>query len=162
MKKIIAIIILFFFVSANKSFALEVSCKFEEVHSNGTVNQGILLYKKNKLRYEYNSSNLFIIFIEKNNANIFDKKTEKIKPLNHNLDLLNSLMDLADQYPYIPSQINNEKMNILIEKNLTSKFIKRISINSKRAKLSLYLNDCILEKPINNLFFSHNPVFSYK
>ena len=43
------------FINVHHLYALEFSCDFEEVHSNGTVNQGIVLLKKDKLRYEYTS-----------------------------------------------------------------------------------------------------------
>ena len=44
--------------------SLEFSCDFEEVHANGTVNQGIVLLKQDKLRYEYLNKDLFIIFVD--------------------------------------------------------------------------------------------------
>ena len=46
--------------------------------------------------------------------------------------------------------------------NNYNNFIKRISIDSKRAKLSLYLKNCILDQPINNVFFKFDPVFEYR
>ena len=45
--------ILIFLFIANLSFAVEVSCKFEEVYGNGDTQQGIFLLKNQNLRYEY-------------------------------------------------------------------------------------------------------------
>ena len=137
--------------------ALEFSCDFEEVHSNGTVNQGVVLLKKDKLRYEYHNDDLFIIFVEGEQTYLFDKKTDTSKNIKNNLD--------AIIYGVIPNIFKNFKekdTHIKIELNRQNNFIKRISIDSKRARLSLYLNNCVLDKPINNIFFKFNPVFEYR
>ena len=78
------LIILFFFISSSLQ-ALEFSCDFEEVHSNGTVNQGLVLLKKDKLRYEYLDNDLFIIFVDGAEIYIFDKKKQKTKNIKQNL-----------------------------------------------------------------------------
>ena len=150
-----------FLFKLNGIHSLEFKCNFEEVHSNGTINQGIVLFKNEKLRYEYNASNLFIIFINKDKQFFFDKKNQVLKPIKHNLQLINSIMDLAKLYPDIPLEISQKGMEIKVELSENNNFIKRISIDSKRAKLSLYLKDCDLEKPINNIFFKEDPIFYF-
>ena len=155
------LIISFFFISFSLN-ALEFSCDFEEVHSNGTVNQGIVLLKKDKLRYEYLDHDLFIIFVNEAETYLFDKKKQKIKKIKQNLDAIQIIMNLANQYPHIKKNYEERGIKIKIENNEKHNFIKRISIDSKRAKLSLYLKNCILDKPINNIFFNFNPVFEYR
>ena len=154
------LIILFFFISSSLQ-ALEFSCDFEEVHSNGTVNQGLVLLKKDKLRYEYLDNDLFIIFVDEAEIYIFDKKKQKTKNIKQNLEAIEIIMKLANQYPEIKKSYDEKGVKIKIEDNQANKFIKRISIDSKRAKLSLYLKNCILDKPINNIFFKFDPVFEY-
>ena len=117
------------------------------------------MFKNKKLRYEYDSPNLFIIFINDNKQFFFDKKNKLLKPIKQNLELINSIMGLAKLYPNIPLQINKKGIDIKVELSEINSFIKRISIDSKRAKLSLYLKNCDLEKPINNIFFNEDPIF---
>ena len=150
------------FINVHQLYALEFSCDFEEVHSNGTVNQGIVLLKKDKLRYEYHDEDLFIIFVEGEQTYLFDKKTNTSKNIKNNLDSIQIIMKLANQFPYIKKNFKEKDTHIKIELNSQNNFIKRISIDSKRARLSLYLNNCILDKPINNIFFKFNPVFEYR
>ena len=142
--------------------SLEFSCDFEEVHANGTVNQGIVLLKEDKLRYEYLNKDLFIIFVDGTQTYLFDKKKQKVKNIKQNLDAIQIIMKLADKFPNIENDFEENDVKIQIEFNQNNNFIKRISIDSKRARLSLYLNNCLLDKPINNIFFKFNPVFKYR
>ena len=163
MNKIIAttFLIIFFFASFSLK-SLEFSCDFEEVHANGTVNQGIVLLKEDKLRYEYFNKDLFIIFVDEKETYLFDKKKQKVKNIKKNLDAIQIIMKLADKFPNIENDFEENDVKIKIEFNKDINFIKRISIDSKRARLSLYLNNCLLDKPINNIFFKFNPVFKYR
>ena len=162
MKKIIFSFLFIAILNAKASSALEFSCNFEEVHSNGTVNQGLVLYKNKKLRYEYLSPNLFIIFSNENGVFVYDKEKKVSKPIKRHIDIIDHLISLAEQYPEIPKKIENDNLIINIDTSETNNFIKRISIDSDRAKLSLHLNNCDLIKPINNLFFNEERVFNYR
>ena len=71
-------------------------------------------------------------------------------------------MKLADQYPNIETIFQEKGVKIKIDKSEVNNFIKRISIDSKRARLSLFFRNCILDEPINNIFFNFNPVFEYR
>ena len=155
------LLITFFFMSFSLN-SLEFSCDFEEVHANGTVNQGIVLLKEDKLRYEYLNKDLFIIFVDGKETYLFDKKKQKVKNIKQNLDAIQIIMKLADKFPNIENDFEENDIKIKIELNKNNNFIKRISIDSKRARLSLYLNNCLLDKPINNIFFKFNPVFKYR
>ena len=163
MNKIITatFLIIFSFTSFSLN-SLEFSCDFEEVHANGTVNQGIVLLKEDKLRYEYLNNDLFIIFVDGKETYLFDKKKQKVKNIKQNLDAIKIIMKLAEKFPNIENDFEENDVKIKIELNKNNNFIKRISIDSKRARLSLYLNNCLLDKPINNIFFKFNPVFKYR
>ena len=158
---IITFFISFFFISFS-THSLEFSCDFEEVHANGTTNQGIVLLKGDKLRYEYLNKDLFIIFVDGKETYLFDKKKQKVKNIKKNLDAIQIIMKLADKFPNIENDFEENDVKIKIEFNKDINFIKRISIDSKRARLSLYLNNCLLDKPINNIFFKFNPIFKYR
>ena len=163
MNKVLGSIFFFLFLLVSTSlYSLEFSCEFEEVHSNGTVNQGIVLLKKDKLRYEYNNNDLFIIFVQDQETYLFDKKKQITKNIKNNIEAIEIIMNLADQYPNIEKDFEEKGVKIKIDTSEVNNFIKRISIDSKRAKLSLFFRNCILDKPINNIFFSFNPVFEYR
>ena len=72
------------------------------------------------------------------------------------------IIKLGKDFPNIQEEFDEHGVRIKIEFNSLNSFIKRISIDSPRVKLSLYLQECDLEKPINDLFFKSDPVFEYK
>ena len=55
--KVIVFVVLFY----KNLFSIELACNFEEVYQNGEIQQGIILIKDDKLRYQYNSKNLYTI-----------------------------------------------------------------------------------------------------
>ena len=93
---------------------------------------------------------------------LFDKKKQITKNIKNNIEAIEIIMNLADQYPNIEKDFEEKGVKIKIDTSEVNNFIKRISIDSKRAKLSLFFRNCILDKPINNIFFSFNPVFEYR
>ena len=62
-------------------YSLELKCTFEEVYSDGSVQNGFFLIKDKKLRYEYNSDNLFTIF--HNNERFFLVKNNDKEIINN-------------------------------------------------------------------------------
>ena len=147
-----------------KSYSLEIQCKFEEVYSNSSIQNGFFLIKDQKLRYQYYSKDLFTIFQNDNKFYLLkNNDTSIVQKLNQNTELLKDLMFVLSQYPNIkPSYTFNDKSLIInLEKEINGNFYKRISIQSEKINMSIYLNDCIYVK-IKNRFFSHNPYFEYK
>tara|TARA_A200000113_G_scaffold196827_1_gene188070 strand:+ start:435 stop:896 length:462 start_codon:yes stop_codon:yes gene_type:complete len=129
-------------LQANLSFALEVSCNFEEVYGSGDTQQGILLLKDQKLRYEYFDKDLFTIIardenfflIHRAHKNNVQKITENTKPLE-------IFIDISSEYPNIDQNYKIDDMKIKIEKS-ANKFIKRISVNSDSVNVSINLMNC--------------------
>ena len=159
-------IVLTFFLSQFLSYTafashLSFSCNFEEAHTNGTINQGLVLFDHDNLRYEYFNDELFIIFINKKGTFIHNKKNNTSKPIKNKIVTIDHLMEIAKNYPNIPKKIETEHIEITIEKSVKNNFIKRISIDSNNAKLSLYFNNCDLTKPINDLFFREDKIFNF-
>ena len=154
--------ILLFVVS--KSYSLEIQCKFEEVYSNSSVQNGFFLIKDQKLRYQYYSKDLFTIF--QNDNKIFllkNNDTSIVQRLNQNTDLLKEIMFILRQYPNLKTSytFHDKDLIINLEKDINGNFYKRISIQSEKLNMSIYLNDCIIVK-IKDRFFNHNPYFEYK
>lgn len=129
-------------LQANLSFALEVSCNFEEVYGSGDTQQGILLLKDQKLRYEYFDKDLFTIIardenfflIHRAHKNNVQKITENTKPLE-------IFIDISSEYPNIDQNYKIDDMKIKIEKS-ANRFIKRISVNSDSVNVSINLMNC--------------------
>ncbi len=146
------IFLLIFLLKANLSFALEVSCKFEEVYGSGDTQQGILLLKDQKLRYEYYDKDLFTIIardgnfflIHRAHKNNVQKVTENTKPLK-------MFIDISSEYPNIKENYKIDGMKVKIEKSI-KKFIKRISVNSESINVSINLLDCNFDR-IHSKFF---------
>ena len=110
------LIILFFFISSSLQ-ALEFSCDFDEVLYHGNVNHGLVLLKKDKLRYEYLDNDLFIIFVDGAKKYIFDKKKQKTKNIKQILEVIEIIMQLANQYHDIKKSYNEKGVKIKIENN---------------------------------------------
>ena len=87
-------IIIFLFIS-NLSFAVEVSCNFEEVYGNGDTQQGILLLKNQNLRYEYYDNELFTIIARDENFFLIHRAHKNnVQKITENTILLLSLIHI--------------------------------------------------------------------
>ena len=49
-------------------FAFEVTCNFEEVYSDGSIQKGLILIKDKSIRYQYKDKQLFTIIHHKGNT----------------------------------------------------------------------------------------------
>ncbi len=137
-----------------------MSCLFEEVYENGEIQQGFLLVKEDKFRYEYFSKDLFTII---HNQNIFflienRNKAEYFK-ITENTEILEAILKVIKDYPNFEKSYNFEDVKIKIESS-NKNIIKRIVFLSDKNNLSVYLNDCDFF-PIKNLFFFYSPFFEY-
>lgn len=158
MYKIFFIIFIFFY---KPILGLELLCKFEEVYLNGQTNNGFLLLKENKLRYEYAAQNLFGLLLVDNDLYYYDNFNYKnIKKTNQNKELVIELLQIFKTYPNIDTSYTVDTFDISIEKSKSSDFIYRLFVKSQKLNLSIYFNDC-LEEPINDIFFQKNPVVKY-
>ena len=129
-------------LQANLSFALEVSCNFEEVYGSGDTQQGILLLKDQKLRYEYFDKDLFtIIARDKNFFLIHRTHKNNVQKITENTKPLETFIDISSEYPNIDKNYKIDDMKIKIEKS-ANKFIKRISVNSDSVNVSINLMNC--------------------
>ena len=158
----IKFLIFLHFIFVTNLYSIELKCNFEEVYSDGSVQNGFFLIQDKKLRYEYNSENLFTIF--HNNERFYLVKNndkEVINTFKENTEIIKELLNIANNFPNIEEEYMSEDLNIKLEKNANGDFFKRISIASTKVKMSIYLNDCENSK-INSRYFIHNPFFDYK
>ena len=150
------------FLLISNLYSLELKCAFEEVYSDGSVQNGFFLIKDKKLRYEYNSDDLFTIF--HNDERFFlvkNNNKEIISTIDENTEIITEILNIANNFPNVEEEYISENLSIKLEKNAQGNFLKRISILSSKIKMSIYLNDC-QNSEIKSRFFIHNPFFDYK
>ena len=150
-------IIIFLFLS-NISFAVEVSCNFEEVYGNGDTQQGILLLKNQNLRYEYYNKELYTIIARDENFFLIHRAHKNnVQKITENTILLETFIDISSEYPNIKKNYIIEDIKIMIEKS-ADKFIKRISVNSDAVNVSINLMNC----NFSNIDRKYFKVFNFK
>ena len=152
MKKFLLLTLCLFASNLNSQ---TLKCYFEEVYLDGSNQNGYFLIQDNKLRYEYLSKDLYTLFynhddfyLVKNNNN---NQTQKIK---ENTEIIDELIEIYKNFPNLNQNYSTENFEIELEKSLTSKFYKRISIKSPQLNMSIYLNDC-------SFSFVHEKYFQY-
>ena len=152
MKKTIYLILLFL-ISSNNSFSVEIKCNFEEVYQDGSIQNGVFLIKEDKIRYEYEDKKLYTLIGSKNNFFIINNLDRKIfQKINRNKDTFDLLIDIYNDSPNYKNFYKSSNTFIKIEKS-DKIFIRRISIQSERASLSIYLLDCY-QLDIDDKFFN--------
>ena len=160
MKKKLISIIFIFFISKN-IFSLEVTCQFEEVYMDGSKQQGIFFLDNNKLRYQYDSSQLFTLIydnfelhaVQNNNTNIHQLVIDQY-------NIVKSLKDISSDYPNFKKNYIFSNQEVIVETNKTKNFIKRLVFKSDQLNLSIYFQDCQFGD-INAKLFSHKNFVKY-
>ena len=141
MKYLYLLILITFFNEIN---AKNVSCNFEEVYQDGSIQYGHMLFKNGLLRYEYNDKQLFTIIFNNDYFIIRNDDKNNVSKLDNNI-ILNELKTVIDNYPKIKSSYNNDEIKIRLFESKDYNFLKRISINSPDANLSIYFLNCNFE-----------------
>tara|TARA_Y200000002_G_scaffold329415_1_gene293494 strand:- start:21 stop:503 length:483 start_codon:yes stop_codon:yes gene_type:complete len=150
------------FLLVSSSNALEIKCDFEEVYSDGTVQNGFFLIKNKMLRYQYNNNDLFTLFHKKDQFFLVrNNNLKNIQKLTDNLDVVKELIKISSEYPNIEPEYVKNEMVIKLERQISNNFYKRISINSEKLNMSIYFNEC-KSIQINKRYFNHNPYFEFK
>ena len=160
MKKKLILIIFLFLLSKNV-FTLEVTCQFEEVYMDGSNQQGIFFLDNNKLRYQYDSSQLFTLIydnfelhaVQNNNTNIHQIVIDQY-------NIVKSLKDISSDYPNFKKNYIFANQEVIVETNKTKNFIKRLVFKSDQLNLSIYFQDCQFGD-INAKLFSHKNFVQY-
>ena len=160
MKKKLILIIFIFFISKNV-FTLEVTCQFEEVYMDGSNQQGIFFLDNNKLRYQYDSPQLYTLIydnfelhaVQNNNTNIHQLVIDQY-------NIVKSLKDISSDYPNFKKNYIFSNQEVIVETNKNKNFIKRLAFKSDQLNLSIYFQDCQFGD-INAKLFSHKNFVKY-
>ena len=142
--------------------APDISCRFDEVYSNGQTHEGHILYTKNKIRYQYLRDDLFSIFYSKLwKWKVLKNDTkQEINISQKNLELMMKVKDIFDDFPNIEKIYSFDSSQIELELNSTNTFLRSIIIRSQSANLRIHFYDCSFE-PINHVYLSFDPYFKY-
>ncbi len=155
------LILFFYLFYSYQAFGFGFACKFEEVYIDGQTQQGLLLIKKNKLRYEYSDKNLYTIIHKNNNTTISKNNNRKqVDNYEGEKNLIDHLMSITNEFPNLKEIYNIKKFKIIVENSSLNDFIKRIAIVSDDINLSIYFQNC-KKGEILDLYFQHNPYFRF-
>ena len=136
--------IFFFIINFKVTVAKSVKCEFEEVYQDGSIQSGDMLFSDGLLRYEYYDNQLFTIIFNNDYFVIRNDNKNSVSKLNNDL-VLNELKSLINNYPNIKTFYSKDNINIKIHESKDNNFLKRISINSPDANLSIYFINCNFE-----------------
>ena len=154
-------LILFLCFFSNTAMSLEVSCNFEEVYASGEVQNGILIFKDKKLRYEYADKDLYTLIYKENKFFIIQNfDTKIVQKITKNTEIIYEITEIIQDYPSINDIYEKEGLKIIIEKN-SNNFIKRIGVQSLEANLSINIFNCNYF-PIEDRYFNHFNLVSLK
>lgn len=137
----------------------EIKCDFEEVYSDGSIQQGFLLIKNDLLRYQYLDKNLFTIFYNSKDFFLVRNDNNKIfQKVEQDTQILKAFMNIFQNYPNLNDNYMTEQFSISLEKSSYNNFYKRISVQSEHLNLSLYLNNCNNTQVLDK-YFIFNPYY---
>ena len=156
MKKNLIFLIFIFFISKTV-FSLEVTCQFEEVYMDGSNQQGIFFFDNNKLRYQYNSPQLYTLIydnfelyaVQNNNTNIHQLVIDQF-------NIIKSLKDISSDYPNFKKNYKFSNLEAIVETNKNKNFIKRLVFKSEQLNLSIYFQGSQFTKVKPKLFSYKN------
>lgn len=154
----IKLIIIFFF-QIQSVLAFNFYCNFEEVYSNGDTQQGAILIKKNKSRYEYFDQNLYTIIYANEKIFVIENQDRKKVQLVQNNNLLNYIIEIYNDYPNIDDTYLKNDFEIKVEKS-SKNFIKRLIIKSKNLNMSIFFVNC-KSTDLNDKLFNFKPFLEY-
>ena len=138
------LIIFFLIINFKVSEAKSIKCDFEEVTQDVSIQSGSMQFLDGLLRYEYDDKQLFTIIFNNDYFVIRNDNKNSVSKLNNDL-ILNELKSVIKNYPNIKTFYSNDDINIKIHESKDNNFMKRISINSPDANLSIYFLNCNFE-----------------
>ena len=158
---IFRIALIIFFTNVYQALSLEFACKFEEVYIDGYTQQGLVLIKKDNLRYEYFDKNLFTIIHKNGDTSISKNNNRKeVSSVEEENNLINHIIRITKDHPFFEKDYQINDFKIIVENSSKNEFIKRLAIVSDNLNLSIYFHNC-RSLEILDLYFQHNPYFEY-
>lgn len=139
---------------------MEISCNFEEAYANGELQQGIILVKDDKLRYQYFDNELYtLLYVNQKIFLVNNINPNKVQLLENHINILPSILEIFDEYPNLKRNYKKNNFEIKIEKG-DNKFIKRLAVKSSQLNVSIYFIGC-KEVSLEDNLFNFNPFYQY-
>lgn len=155
--KILLYLFPFILLISKNLIAMDIMCNFEEVYQNGDIQNGHLLIKNNKIRYEYLDKSLYTIIYDQNIlVAILNRDRNNRQNLQKSKDLFDVMNNIFNSYSDIQNSIEYKDYSITLERSLIYDFFKRLYIKSPDLNLSIYLNDCQF-KTLDSSYFRYYP-----
>jgi len=151
---------LFFFYSGSL-WSFNLVCNFEEVYQNGDIQQGTIWFQNEDFRYQYDDIDLYTIISKNKNFFLIDNKYQNVQRVSEKNDTFALLLKVFDDFPNFKEVYQNEKVTIKIE-NSDIIFIRRISIISNQANLSLNFYSCKNKSILEKKYFDYLDFKKYK
>jgi hypothetical protein len=148
---------LFFFLLLKDLTALETECRFEEVYSNGEIQQGLMMIQKENLRYQYLDPSLYTIINNPEGLFVVSNKSRLPQPLDTNKEIIEFLITQSNLFPKHEESYSSDKFTAKIIKSNNDLFIKNIVILSETVNVNIHFHDC-KNKAIDRMLFKHNPL----
>ena len=154
-KKIFIILLMY----TNASNAVNIQCNFEEVYSDGTQQQGLLITKNNLIRYEYIDNNLFTIFFDSQNFYMVKhNQKNNFYKIDKDKGFISLLSNIINKYPNIEDTFEYDGTKVKLEKSRTSNFYRKITILNHNINFVVYFNYCS-EIDIHDRYLRFSPYF---
>jgi len=157
---LIRLVLIFLLLVSSPINATVTKCNFEEIYPNGDIQQGILFYEKNNLRYQYLHEDLYTLIFNENLYLIRNRDTNKFEKIRNNSSVIRKIVDIYNDFPNIKNNYNFQDSNFIIEKSHNEKYIKRLAILSEGLNLSIHLYGCSKSEK-NKDIFQFNPFIVY-
>ena len=125
------------------------------------INKEFFFLDNNKLRYQYNSPQLYTLIydnfelhaVQNNNTNIHQLVIDQF-------NIVKSLKDISSDYPNFKKNYKFSNQKVIVEINENRNFIKRLVFKSEQINLSIYFQDCQFTK-VNPKLFSYKNFINY-
>lgn len=136
-----------------------LKCYFEEVYSDGSLQNGIFLVQEKKLRYQYFEKDLYTLIYDNGDLYLIKNNDhQQVQKIQENTEMIKELIEIYNRYPVLENNYISGNFEFELEKSFASDFLKRISIKSPSLNLSLYFNSCVFET-LHQKYFQFRPFF---
>jgi len=150
---------IFIFLNIKNSTGIEMRCDFEEVYLDGSVQQGILLLKEDKIRYQYKDLNLYTLLYSDHLYLVQNQDRNGFQKLEEKSFLFKEIINIFSDFPNFNETYRKDDLYIKVDKS-SDHFIKRIGIISNDVTLSINILNCKNER-IFDRYFRHFPLEPY-
>ena len=118
------------------------------------------MIQNDKLRYEYNSQNLYtLLYVNQKLFMVENQDRRKTQMIENHNNLIPFILEIYEDYPFFEHSYEKHNHEIIIEIG-SDKFIRRLAIKSKELNISIFFKNC-RKNDIYPKYFEFNPFVEY-